>query len=82
MSYAQYNPCVSEIRRIILRRLDELGRSRYWLGKQAAENGVVGNRETVFRFLRGDRDSTSKVIAGLLKILDLEIRPARRKGRQ
>ena len=72
---------MSEIRRIILQQLEELGRSRYWLAKKAAEQGIVGNRETVFRFLRGDRDTSSTVISGILGILDLEIGPTKRKGR-
>ena len=73
---------MSKIRRIILRRLDELGRSRYWLGKKATQQGIVGNRETIFRFLRGDRDTSSTVVSGILDILDLEIRPTKRKGKK
>ena len=82
MSDARYNPRVSEIRRIILRRLDELGRSRYWLGKQAAEKGIVGNRETVFRFLRGDRDTSTGIASGLLGILDMEILPRKQRRKK
>ena len=80
MSDAWYIRYVSRIREIILERLDELGRSRYWLAKKAAERGIVGNRETVLRFLRGERDTSSTVISGLLTALDLEIRSTRRKG--
>jgi len=72
---------MSEIRDIILRRLERLGHSRYWLAKQAAERGIVGNRETVFRFLRGERDTSSAVAAGLLDILGLEIRPKRERDK-
>jgi len=71
---------MSKIRKTILSRLAELEKSRYWLGKEAAERGIVGNRETVFRFLRGERDTSSTVVAGLLDILGLEIRPKKQKG--
>ena len=75
-------PVMSEIRDAILRRLDELGRSRYWLAQRAADQGIIGNRQTVFRFLRGERDTSSTVAAGLLRIVGLEIQPKRRrKGR-
>ena len=77
-----YTRCMSEIREIILEQLEELGRSRYWLAKKAAELKIVGNRETVFRFLRGERDTSSAIVSGLLKILDLEIRPTTRRERK
>ena len=70
---------MSKIRDQILSRLAELEKSRYWLGKEAAERGIVGNRETVFRFLRGERDTSSAVVSGLLDILELEIQP-KQKG--
>ena len=70
---------MSKIRKQILGRLKKLGQSRYWLGKEAAERGLVGNRETVLRFLRGERDTSSAVVSGLLDILGLEIRP-KQKG--
>ena len=70
---------MSKIRDQILSRLAELEKSRYWLGKEAAERGIVGNRETVFRFLRGERDTSSTVVSGLLDILELEIQP-KQKG--
>jgi len=70
---------MSKIRDQILSRLAELEKSRYWLGKEAAERGIVKNRETIFRFLRGERDTSSAVVSGLLDILELEIRP-KQKG--
>jgi hypothetical protein len=70
---------MSEIRKQILDRLTELGESRSWLGKKAAKRNIVGNRETVLRFLRGERDTSSTVVSGLLDILGLEIRP-KQKG--
>ena len=60
---------------MILKRLNQLGRSRYWLGQEAVRRGIVGNRQTVFRFLRAERDTSSAVVAGLLRILGMEIRP-------
>ena len=82
MSDAQYTSVMSEIRRVILQRLDQLGRSRYWLGKKAAEKGIVGNRETVFRFLRGDRDTSTTIASGLLRVLDLEVLPRRQRRKK
>jgi len=70
---------MSKIRNQILSRLTELEKSRYWLGKEAAARGVVANRETILRFLRGERDTSSTVVSGLLDILGLEIRP-KQKG--
>jgi hypothetical protein len=66
---------MSDIRDQILSRLKNLKKSRYWLGQEAAARGIVGNRQTVFRFLRGERDTSSTVVSGLLDILELEIRP-------
>ncbi len=69
---------MSRIRQVILDRLEGIGRSRYWLAKEAAARGIVGNRETVFRYLRGERDTSSAVAGGLLEILGLEVKPKKR----
>lgn len=73
---------MSRIREAILERLEELEQSRYWLAQEAARRGIVGNRETVFRFLRGERDTSSAVAAGLLEIVGLEIRPGPRSPKR
>ena len=70
---------MSKIRKQIKKRLDELKKSRSWLGREAAARGIVGNRETVLRFLRGERDTSSTVASGLLDILGLEIRPKQKR---
>jgi len=59
-----------------------LNKSRYWLGNEAAERGIVGNRQTVFRFLRGERDTSTAVASGLFEILGLEILAKRRQKGQ
>ncbi len=69
-----------EIRQIILERLEVLGQSRYWLANQAQSEGLA-NRETIFRYLRGERDTSATVAAGLLRILGLEIRPKAQRKR-
>lgn len=76
MTYPNYSIHLGhmDIRKIILVRLDTMGRSRYWLANRAHTEGLA-NRETVFRYLRGDRDTSAKVAAGLLELLGLEIRP-------
>ncbi len=76
MSYLWlYLLVMSKIRKQILDRLAKLGESRSWLGREAAKRKIVRNRETVLRFLRGERDTSSTVVSGLLDILGLEIRP-------
>ncbi len=75
-----YNKVMLELRQIILDRLEQLDRSRYWLANQAQAKGLA-NRETVFRYLRGERDTSATVAAGLLEILGLEIRPRARRGK-
>ncbi len=65
---------MSQIRTIILARLKDLDRSRYWLATKAAERSIA-NRETVFRFLRGERDTSTTVAWGLLELLGLDIQP-------
>jgi len=69
-----------ELRQIILERLEQLDRSRYWLARQAEAEGLA-NRETVFRYLRGERDTSATVAAGLLALLGLEIRPRSQRGK-
>ncbi len=65
---------MSQIRTIILARLRDLDRSRYWLATQAAELGIA-SRETIFRYLRGERDTSATVVWGLLELLGLDIQP-------
>ncbi len=72
---------MSKIRKEILNRLAVLRKSRSWLGREATERKLVRNRETVLRFLRGERDTSSTVASGLLEILGLEIKP-KPKGRK
>lgn len=69
-----------ELRLIILERLEQLDRSRYWLANQAQAEGLA-NRETIYRYLRGERDTSATVAAGLLGILGLEIRPRAQRGK-
>jgi len=66
------------LRQIILERLEVLGRSRYWLANKAQAEGLA-NRETIFRYLRGERDTSATVAAGLLDMLGLDIRPKKRE---
>ena len=82
VSYMWYNTDMSRIREAILERLEELEQSRYWLAQEAAQRGIVGNRETVFRYLRGERDTSSAVAAGLLEIVGLELTPKPPKKRK
>jgi hypothetical protein len=73
---------MSKIRKEILSHLKRQGKSRSWLGREAAERKIVGNRETVLRFLRGERDTSSTVASGLLEILGLEIQPKQKRKDQ
>lgn len=57
------------IRQQILDRLDELGRSRYWLAN--ADHSL--HPQTVYRYLRGDGDLTGARLAELMEAVGLEI---------
>jgi hypothetical protein len=68
-----YRTDAAHPRDVILARLNQLGWSRYALAKRAAEAGIVGNRETVFRYLRGERDTSSTVMAGLFNLVGIDL---------
>ncbi len=68
-------PGPMNIREIIQRTLDETKRSRYSLAMAVQMKGAA-NRETVLRYLRGDRDTVGAVIAAMLTELGLDIADA------
>lgn len=63
------------LRAAVLSELYRQGKSRYWLAKAAHKAGYA-TAETIFRFLRGERDTTADVISGLMGLLGMEVRAA------
>jgi hypothetical protein len=61
-----------DIRKRIIDELAKQGRSRYWLGMEVAKSGAA-NRETVFRYLRGARDTSGTVIGAMLAVLKVDL---------
>ena len=64
-----------DIRQIVDRRRERLKMTQYRLAKEA---GV--HQQTISRFLRGDRDITTGILARLLAALGLQITVRRKRG--
>lgn len=58
-------------RTLIQRRIKELGWTPYRLAVGCQAKGV--HRDTVFRFLRGERDVTSERMMVMLEVLGLKV---------
>jgi DNA-binding phage protein len=70
----------SEIRDHVLRELERSGRSRYWMAQRVADDPRAGvTADTVYRYLRGEGDTTGAVIASMLRALGLRITSAAAK---
>lgn len=67
-----------DIRKLVLKRLKRLKRSRYWLANQP---GLSCRPETVYRWLRGDQDLTSGYLGEVLNCLDMRITSPRQSER-
>lgn len=70
-----------DIRRVILERLEELGRTRSWL---ARHKRMDCHFTTVFRYLRRQSEINTDALARIMDILGLEIsrpkaRPRKKK---
>ena len=68
------------IRDTILAALDEQGHNRAWLAGRAAQTGVC-DAQTVYRYLRGDRDTSTGIAGGLMAILGIQVVPKARRAR-
>jgi hypothetical protein len=61
-----------EFRRVIVEAVERQQRSRYWLAKAvAADERVSVSEDAVYRYLRGESDTTGAVIAACMRALDL-----------
>lgn len=61
-----------DLRQIIIDRLSELDMSAYQLA-HSDDVMAVAHPTTVFRYLRGERDTTGEVIGAVLQTLRLRI---------
>lgn len=61
----------TDFRTIILKRLKQLGKSRYWLAEKVGDSP---SRTSIYEFLRGEHDLYSAHVAKLLDVLDIETR--------
>lgn len=64
----------TDVRSAILDRLEQLGRSRYWL---AEHPDLELSSSAVYRYLRGEIELTTDSVGPLLDALRLQIRPRR-----
>jgi hypothetical protein len=57
----------------------EIGR-RNWNAYKLAEavGGLDGSKDSVYRFLRGERDIRSSTLELIFKVLELEIKPTKK----
>ena len=59
-----------DLRQVIVDRLEELGKSRYWL---AAHPSFPGSSDAVYRYLRGEVDGLGESIGWMLSLLGLGV---------
>ena len=64
-----------DIRQIVLDRLKEIGRTKYWL---CQNDDIACSFSALDRWLRGDTETNTQILGDVLDVLELEIRP--RKG--
>ncbi len=57
-------------RTIILKRLHTLGKSKYWLAEQVQFNP---SQNSIYAFLRGERDMRAAHVARLMDVLGLHV---------
>lgn len=67
------------IRDTIVNALEAQGRSRYWLAEEVERTGAACS-QTVYRFLRGDQDTTTDVASVMLELLGHELKAKRKAG--
>jgi hypothetical protein len=61
-----------EFRRVIVGAMERQQRSRYWLAKAvAADERADVSEDAVYRYLRGESDTTGAVIAACIRALGL-----------
>jgi hypothetical protein len=65
-----------DIRKAIVKRLDEMGESSYWLAKLMVKKKVCSEQH-VYRYLRGDQDVSGKILGWMLDALGLQLKAAR-----
>ncbi len=59
-----------EFRRVIVDEMERQQRSRYWLAKAvAADERADVSEDAVYRYLRGESDTTGAVIAACMRAL-------------
>lgn len=64
-------PVMADVRKAILAALERKGMSRYQLA-MALDDVHPG---TVFKFLRGERDASLRVVERMMDVLELEVSP-------
>jgi len=71
-----YNPSMTMLRKVIIKRMNELN-----LNPNRLSEMLKGNipRQTIYDFLSGKTDARSEVVSELMKALDLELRPIKKR---
>lgn len=61
-----------EFRSVIVAEVERQGRSRYWLAQKVADDERADvSADAVYRYLRGESDTTGAVIAACMRALGL-----------
>ena len=61
-----------EFRRVIVDEVERQGLSRYWLAQTVADDERADvSADAVYRYLRGESDTTGAVIAACMRALDI-----------
>ena len=61
-----------EFRRVIVDEVERQGLSRYWLAQTVADDERADvSADAVYRYLRGQSDTTGAVIAACMRALDI-----------
>jgi len=74
--YTVYCSCMTMIREAIKKRMKELKLNPNRLSVMLKDEIP---RQTIYDFLSGKTDARTEVVSALMKVLDLEIRPIKKK---
>ena len=75
-----YIPNMTMIRKIIIKRMNELNLNPNRLSEMLKKDGIP--RQTIYDFLSGKTDARTEVVSALIKALGLELRPIKKESKK
>ena len=79
MRHIAYNEYMTIIRKVIIKRMNELKLNPNRLSEML--KGSIPRR-TIYDFLSGKTDARTEVASALMRVLGLELRPAKKKTKK